>query len=287
MLALLGLLAAMPIAILPASASEVPAAAVSEAQAALGRALPAPFEAARLDLRMLQEHLAAAGPGCRVAPACVCAAAPFEAGVRALDLEVSKLSERAWAADLKLVAPCEDQILDRRASVVEAGAAALARFVSEAAEQMLRGRDLGPLRYAAAPTPAPEPRAVALSEAAEAYQRGLAYLDRSAYSAAEQSLTHAIDLSPGYATAFAARGKARLFLEQTSPALEDFRRARELDAALSFPVYGLAEAHRRLGDRAAAIRFFEAYLGMTAAPDNSADLRRAASLWIQSLRKPE
>jgi hypothetical protein len=149
--AVLALLAAVPIALLPATAREVPAEAVLQAEAAVRKSLPRPFEAAPLDLATLHEHLAAAGPACRADPRCVCAAAPFEAGTRAIELDVQWLSPQAWAGDLRLVAPCEGLLLDRKAAAVEASAAALARFVAEATGAILRGRDLGPLKYSEDP----------------------------------------------------------------------------------------------------------------------------------------
>ena len=50
------------------------------------------------------------------------------------------------------------------------------------------------------------------------------------------------------------------------------------------PVYGVAEAHRRLGNRDQALRFYQMYVDSQAA-DASAALKREAVLWIQNLKE--
>jgi hypothetical protein len=232
------LAAAVPVMLLPATGRDVPAEALRAGQEALQRALPPPFEAAKLDLPVFEEHLAAAGTGCRADPACVCASAPLEAGARALDLDLVRLSARAWAADLRLIAPCENEVIDRRAAVVDASQAALTRFVAGAAVALLRGRDR------AAPRPAP--------------------LD---------------------AAALIARGRARLDEPHLAAALQDFVRAHELAPTLAFPLYGMAEARRRMGERPAAIQLFEEFLRADGAADSTAELRKGAAQWIEALRK--
>jgi hypothetical protein len=149
MLALL--VAAVPIALLPASAREVPQEAVQAAEAALRKSLPAPFEAAQLEVSAVEEHLLAAGPTCRADLICVCSAAELTRGLHALDLQLERFgTSRWWAADLRLVDPCDDEVIDRRSAVVEPSLPALSRWVSEAASALLRGRDLAPLRFAGA-----------------------------------------------------------------------------------------------------------------------------------------
>jgi len=155
----LALWAAIPIAILPATSSEVPAEAVRQAEVALRSAMPKPFEPAGLDLAVLATHLAAAGPACRADLECICTVGPFERGTRMLDLDVQKLSARAWSADLRLLAPCEGELIDRKAAVVEASAAGLARFAADGAVALLRGRDLLPKAMPARWPDAPKPAA--------------------------------------------------------------------------------------------------------------------------------
>jgi hypothetical protein len=145
---LLALAAALPIALLPAESSGVPAQGVKAATESLQRSLPAPWRAAPLDLAALEQHLAAAGPACRDDLLCLCSVVPLEEGALALDLRLSNLAPLGgWAVDLRLVVPCSGAVLDRRAAAVEPSAAALARFTAEAVALLLRGRDLGEIRW--------------------------------------------------------------------------------------------------------------------------------------------
>jgi hypothetical protein len=63
--ALLALVAALPVALLPPDAAGLPEGTVKAAKTVLQRALPAPWEAAKLGLAALEQHLAAAGPARR------------------------------------------------------------------------------------------------------------------------------------------------------------------------------------------------------------------------------
>jgi hypothetical protein len=147
----------VPVAVLPVNAPELPREAAAAADA-LGRALPPPFAALGLDGAAIREHLAAAGPACRRDPACLCAAAGLAPGQLALDLDLAPVGApaSAWAADLRLLAPCEGRLVDRRAEMVAASGGALQRFLEESAAALLRGRDL-----ARVPTPGLAPAAAA------------------------------------------------------------------------------------------------------------------------------
>ncbi len=142
---------ALQVALLPAEIPEnngVPAEAVKAGAQALQRSLPAPWAELKLEKAALEGRLAAAGPACRVDLVCLCSVAPFEDGALALDLRVSSLAPlKGWSVDLRLAEPCAGKVVDRRSLVVEATPAALARFVSEAAGQLLRGRDLPGIRW--------------------------------------------------------------------------------------------------------------------------------------------
>ena len=148
---LLALAAAFQITLLPPHAPGVPPEVVKAAAQALQRSLPAPWGEARLDAAAFAEHLAAAGPACRFDLTCLCSVAPFDEGALALDLRLSTLSPnlrfKGQSADLRLVEPCSGRVLDRRAAALEAGPAAAARFISEAAVALLRGRDLPAIRW--------------------------------------------------------------------------------------------------------------------------------------------
>ena len=161
-----GLLAAalqvgLRVALLPAESTGLPAEAVKAGAQALQRSLPAPWAELKLDRAALAEHLASAGPACRTDLVCLCSVAPLEEGVLALDLRLTSLAPlKGWSVDLRLAEPCAGKVIDRRSLVVEATPAALARFVGEAAGQLLRGRDLPGIRWSgkAGMTVTPEPR---------------------------------------------------------------------------------------------------------------------------------
>ena len=142
--------ATLQVALLPPDQDSkgVPAEAVKAATQALQRSLPPPWLEAKLDEAALLSHLQAAGPACRQDLVCLCSVTPFEEGELALDLRVTSLAPlKGWSADLRLVLPCAGRVVDRRAAVVEASPAALARFVVDSAGQLLRGRDLGAIRW--------------------------------------------------------------------------------------------------------------------------------------------
>jgi hypothetical protein len=148
-----------PVALLPPDAADLRREAVRAAAEALAQALPAPFRAADGDPAAVREHLAARGPGCRADLSCLCAAAALSPGQLALDLAVAPLGADAWAADLRLAAPCDGRALARRAEVVAARPAELRRFLAHAVPELLRGRDLPQPPARSAGPSAPEPGA--------------------------------------------------------------------------------------------------------------------------------
>ena len=85
-----------------------PPEALRAAQEALHRSLPPAFEAGKLDAAVFEEQLAASGAACRGDLPCVCTAAGFAPLTAAIDVAVERLSPKAWAVDLRLVAPCEE-----------------------------------------------------------------------------------------------------------------------------------------------------------------------------------
>ena len=80
-----------------------------------------------------------------------------------------------------------------------------------------------------------------------------------------------------------ARGRARLGLGQMQQALADFGLAHALAGDLAEPLYGLAEANRRLGHTSAAVHFYKQY-----SESGDADLRllTEARLWLKALAPP-
>ena len=332
------LFATLPIVVLPIEARDLPADTARQVLLVAERSLPAPYASTPFDRAVLDEHLAAAGPACRSDLVCLCSVAVLATGTLALDVRVSSLSPlRGLSADVQLVRPCEDEVVDRRAAIVEAGWGRLDAFIAEAAGALLRGRDLGAVRYSgsraaaavarpaaivapsavaapvaiapAAPvaatpsarvgvapsapvtvrpsapvTAAPSaPVAAAPSTPVAAGRRGFAELARGDYAGAEQELTGAINNEPHRVDLLVARGRARLGLGQMQQALADFGLAHALAGDLAEPLYGLAEANRRLGHTSAAVHFYKQY-----SESGDADLRllTEARLWLKALAPP-
>jgi hypothetical protein len=134
--------AATPVALLPPDLAEPLHDSARATADALAAALPPPFQPLDLDARAVREHLAAAGPACRAEHACLCAAAGLVSGQLALDLGLAPAGPGAWAVDLRVLAPCDGRLVDRRAEIIPAGIAGLRRFLDEVVPALLRGRDL-------------------------------------------------------------------------------------------------------------------------------------------------
>jgi hypothetical protein len=140
-----------PVAVLPVDAPELPHESARAAEDALAAGLPPPFHPMDLDARAVREHLAAVGPACRADPACLCVVAGLSTGQLALDLAITPAGPGAWAVDLRVLAPCDGQRLDRRAEIVPTGIPSLQRFLEAALPALLRGRDLPRLPRVEAP----------------------------------------------------------------------------------------------------------------------------------------
>jgi len=134
--------AATPVALLPPDLAEPLHDAARTTAEALASALPPPFQPLDLDARAVREHLTAAGPACRAEQRCLCAATGLMRGQLALDLAVAPAGPGAWAVDLRVLAPCDGGLIDRRAELIPAGIAGLRRFLDEVVPAILRGRDL-------------------------------------------------------------------------------------------------------------------------------------------------
>ena len=229
---------AVPVAILPLQPGGVPPEAAKAAEEALARGLPEPFVLAPLDPGALREHLLSAGPGCRNDLLCLCGLVPFAPGAQALDLELARVGQ-GYSADLALVAPCEGLVLDRRAALVGPTAAALVRFVAQAEVEMLRGRDLAPLRYGDLRLRA---GAAGTHSTAQEEPDGFARLARGDYRGAEIELSKLLAREPANVVALTARGRAWLGLGNPVAALDDFTAAQRSAPILALPLVGMAEA---------------------------------------------
>lgn len=153
------LLATIPLAVLPPDAREIPSDVAQAAREAMSNALPAPFAEPQGDAAKLRENLAVAGPTCRADPVCVCSAGPLAPSYAALDLKIEPAAMgKSWAVDLRLLYPCRNEVVDRRAALVAPERGAVVRFATESVAAMLKGHDLPQLRYSADAVPPPPPQ---------------------------------------------------------------------------------------------------------------------------------
>src|SRR5204863_364343 len=74
--------------------------------------------------------------------------------------------------------------------------------------------------------------------------------------------------TPAHVAALSARGRARLGLGRPADALQDFTSAHQISPSLALPVYGLAEANRKLGQRDKAAALYQ-QCADSSAPDAS------------------
>jgi len=131
-------------------------------------------------------------------------------------------------------------------------------------------------RYAHATELTPAER----KSAHEAYEAGVAAVGRREFGLAEKLFNVAIEIDPGLAEAFIARGSARIGLRTYELAAMDYDHAVGLAPQLAAPIYGLAEAYRALGRREKAREFYLHYAQSSlqdARPELQADARAKAS----------
>ncbi len=103
------------------------------------------------------------------------------------------------------------------------------------------------------------------AQARQAYESGVRQINGRDFESAVKSLTQAIQLEPGLAVAYIARGSAYVGLRRFNEAVQDYQYAHRLDPNLSSPLYGLAESFRALGRNSDARQFYERYAQSTAA----------------------
>ncbi len=128
---------------------------------------------------------------------------------------------------------------------------------------------------AGTPAPALPPTDPARGKARAAYEQGVKQIKEREYAGALQSLNQAIQLQPGLAMAYLARGSAKMGMQQHSDAVSDYQSALRLDSNLAAPLYGLGEALEAMGRPAEARDYFEKYAGSTS-PDVRPELQREA-----------
>lgn len=118
------------------------------------------------------------------------------------------------------------------------------------------------------------------AQARQAYEAGVRQINGRDFEGALKSLTQAIQLEPGLAVAYIARGSAYVGLRRFNEAVQDYQYAHRLDPSLSSPLYGLAESFRALGRNSDARQFYERYAQSTAAdvrPELQAQAREKAA----------
>lgn len=92
---------------------------------------------------------------------------------------------------------------------------------------------------------------------AEQYnRRGVALMQKKHYSQALGYFNQAIQLYPGFTTAWINRGHAKLALKRPKGARDDFIQAHKLDRRNPGPLYGLGRAWYMMGKYDLAVRDF-------------------------------
>jgi len=98
-----------------------------------------------------------------------------------------------------------------------------------------------------------------------------------------QSLTQAIQLEPMLSVAYTARGSAYVGLRRYSDAVTDYQYDLRLDPGQASPLYGLGEAHRKLGRLPEAREHYTRYLDSTA-PDVQPERKVEVRQTLERLR---
>ncbi len=132
--------------------------------------------------------------------------------------------------------------------------------------------------------PSPGPVAPTIREQARvAYEQGVKQINGRDFAGAVMSLTTAVQHEPTLAVAYVARGSAYIGLKRYTEAVADYSYALKLDAGMSSPLYGLAEAYRAMGRVVDARSYYERYVS-SSAPDVRPELKSDARIKAESLR---
>jgi tetratricopeptide (TPR) repeat protein len=91
------------------------------------------------------------------------------------------------------------------------------------------------------------------------YAKGVQLVNEQKFDAAVAELDRALTLSPRFVEALIARGSARIGQGRFQDALADYEAAHDRDPSLAAPLFGLAEAHRGLGDGQKAAELYRRY----------------------------
>jgi hypothetical protein len=245
-----------------------PAQAIAQAERALAS------DPANEDARRLIEDAQAAPRAPTVAPAsprAPAAAAPPSPATGSAAPRIFRLVPEPQPP----ASPAAAQVAPLAPAAV-AGEAAIAAPVPAAREITPTGDAAGAL----GPAPA---SAGTGATARRLYREALDLLEQRDFEQAASRLTEAIAEDPRLAVAWSARASARFGVGRYREALDDYRQARELDASLATPLFGLAECYRALADAPRAAEMYRRY-AESRAPDVREDLRAVASRRAQELR---
>jgi tetratricopeptide (TPR) repeat protein len=98
------------------------------------------------------------------------------------------------------------------------------------------------------------------------YEQAVGLISQRRYADSLVALNAAIQLQPGFAIAYVARGSAAVGLGRYSDAVRDYLKGLSLNGNQASPLFGLGEAYRGLGDRAHAAQYYQACT-QSSAPD--------------------
>jgi tetratricopeptide (TPR) repeat protein len=109
----------------------------------------------------------------------------------------------------------------------------------------------------------------------DAYRRALQLMKEQKYQDSLGELATAIDKNPGYVNAYVARGGAYFGLRNFSAAVADYQKSLAINGNIATPLFGLAKAFDKQGDKAQSCDAFRKYLASTA-PDVQPKLKAQA-----------
>lgn len=121
------------------------------------------------------------------------------------------------------------------------------------------------------------------AQARQHYEQGVQLITQRRYSEALASLNSCLQLEPALAVGYIARGSTLIGLSRFPEAAVDYQYALKLDANLSAPLYGLAEAYRGMNRVDDAKSYYQRYTASTA-PDLRPELQADARRKLETLR---
>jgi tetratricopeptide (TPR) repeat protein len=198
------------------------------------------------------------------------AQARFKLGIAYAELGALDRAIEQWQAVLTLDPqnqPARDNIQRAKAKLAAAPSTAPSPAPSSAANAPLGtapAASTAAIPADVAPA-APDP-ATAERLARADYEQAVGLISQRRYADSVLALNAAVQLEPGFAVAYVARGSAYVGLGRYSDAIRDYLRGLSLNGNQASPLFGLGEAYRGLGDRQHAAQYYQACAQSTA-PD--------------------